>query len=213
MPTLDKILQENTQVTPLYNVQKYVTSLSAITNRPVFAYITAHSIKPSPTPESQSINDADMQGFMTCMKGMPKYDEDSKLDFIIHSPGGSAEATKRLISYIRKLFPYIRVFVPHLAMSGGTMLALASDEIWMGPYSSLGPTDPQVPLGDRFVPAGAIVQEFEKAYEDVTKNEKLATLWAERLKDLPLGMLKAVTNFREHAQKDTKDLLMRYMFK
>ena len=38
----------------------------------------------------------------------------------------------------------VTVFVPHYAMSGGTMIALAADEIVMSPHAVLGPVDPQI---------------------------------------------------------------------
>jgi membrane-bound ClpP family serine protease len=212
MPTFDKILQESQQFNPFFNLQRYLENLAKITSRPALAYLTAYSVKPGSSPESQAIVDADMQGFMTCMKGIPKNTKDSKIDLIMHSPGGSLEATKRIIFYLRKLFLHMRVFIPHLSMSGGTMISLAADEIWMGPYSSLGPTDPQVPLGDRFVPVGAIIKEFERAKEDVKKDPSSSVLWNERLKDLPFGMLQSVVNSYEHAPRDTEEILLKYMF-
>lgn len=89
-----------------------------------------------------------MQGFMTCSKGVDK----NNLDLLLHTPGGSMEATKEIISYLHQTFKNIRVIVPIKAMSGGTMIACAANEILMGPYSHLGPTDPQIQLGDNFVP-------------------------------------------------------------
>jgi ClpP class serine protease len=80
---------------------------------------------------------------MTCSKGTKK----DCLDLVVHSPGGDYEATKRIIHYLREVYQRIRAFVPHMAMSGATLIACAADEIYMGPYSSLGPTDSQVFIG------------------------------------------------------------------
>ena len=44
--------------------------------------------------------------------------------------------------YLLSIDKHIHVFIHHMAMSGGTLMACAADEIYMGPYSSLGPTDP-----------------------------------------------------------------------
>ena len=67
----------------------------------------------------------------------------SKLDLIVHSPGGSAEVTEALVSYIRTKFADVRVIVPQAAMSAATMLACSANTIMMGKHSFLGPIDPQ----------------------------------------------------------------------
>jgi ClpP class serine protease len=48
----------------------------------------------------------------------------------------------------------VTVHVPVYAMSGGTLIALAADEIVMGTFSVLGPIDPQI-FG---VPAASLVE-------------------------------------------------------
>jgi ClpP class serine protease len=52
----------------------------------------------------------------------------------------------------------VTVFVPHYAMSGGTLIALAADEIVMSEHAVLGPVDPQ--LG-RY-PAASILKVIAK---------------------------------------------------
>ena len=108
------------------------------------------------------ITDNDMNGFMNSISGM---DEKSKgLDLILHTPGGGVTATESIVNYLRKVFNKdIRVIVPHLAMSAGTMIACSSKEIVMGKESSLGPIDPQY----RGVPAQGVLNEFESAMSDI----------------------------------------------
>jgi ClpP class serine protease len=66
------------------------------------------------------------------------------IDLILHSPGGLALATEQ-IAYALKNHPAkVTVMVPHYAMSGGMLLALAAEEILMDPNAVLGPVDPQV---------------------------------------------------------------------
>lgn len=161
-------------------------------------------IRPYPVPPPlHSIIDQDIQGFMTCTKGVKK----DCLDLIIHTPGGDYEATKRIINYILSTYSTIRVFVPHMAMSGGTLLACAADEIYMGDYSSLGPTDPQVLVGNRYVPAGAVINEFKRAFNEVDKNPKSALLWNERLKQVPFGLIEALDNMKANADHYLTELL------
>ncbi len=108
---------------------------------------------------------------MTCLHGM---DFRLGLDLILHSPGGYVAATESLIHYLRQKFKHdIRVFVPQLAMSGGTILALAGKEIWMGSHSNLGPIDPQ--FGNR--PAVTMIDEFKRAYQEIKKDKDKLDVW------------------------------------
>ena len=211
MPTWDKILKELDVFQPLAIFDRYLVRLANYTKRTVICYFSAFTIvKPYPVPPPLlSIIDQDIQGFMTCSKDVSK----DGLDLILHTPGGDYEATKRIINYLHETYAHIRTFVPHMAMSGGTLLACASDEIYIGPYSSLGPTDPQVFIGGRYVPAGAVVKEFRKAFEKVSdepdqrKAIKKAILWNERLKQVPTGLIEALETMKENSNEYLKELL------
>jgi hypothetical protein len=117
------------------------------------------------------INDEDKHGFMAAFAGL---DFEKGLDLILHTPGGDVAATESIIDYLRSKFGRdIRVIVPQISMSGGTMIALAASEIVMGRHSNLGPIDPQI--GGR--PAIAILEEFAKARADIATNPANALLW------------------------------------
>ena len=205
MPTWDKVLLEvDEQLNPLKILEKYIDELHQYVKRTIFCYMSAFSIiKPLVPSPFHSIIDQDLQGFMTCVKDTDK----NTLDLIIHTPGGDYEATKRIINYLHLTYQHIRVFIPHLAMSGGTLIACAADEIYMGPYSSLGPTDPQVLLGRNYVPVNAILNEFEQAFQDVISDPRKALLWNERLKLVPFGMLKAAEIMKENSFQYLQELL------
>jgi len=66
------------------------------------------------------------------------------IDFILHTPGGLVLASLQIARALSKRPGKVTVFVPHYAMSGGTLLALAADEIVMSEFAVLGPVDPQV---------------------------------------------------------------------
>lgn len=66
------------------------------------------------------------------------------IDLVLHSPGGLVLAATQIARAIKAHKGKVTVFVPHMAMSGGTLIALAADEIVMCPHSVLGPIDPQV---------------------------------------------------------------------
>jgi membrane-bound ClpP family serine protease len=111
-------------------------------------------------------------GFMATIHQL---DRSKGLDLILHTPGGSVAATESLVDYLRRMFGTdIRVIVPHLAMSAGTMIALSSKTVVMGKHSSIGPIDPQVAGG---IPAHGIIEEFETAKREIAKDPAAAAVW------------------------------------
>ena len=85
-------------------------------------------------------------------------DDDVPLDIVLHTPGGLVLAATQIARAIQEHRGKVTVFVPHYAMSGGTLIALAADEIVMCRHSVLGPIDPQ--LGG--MPAASIVKVAEE---------------------------------------------------
>src|SRR3982074_2681067 len=71
-------------------------------------------------------------------------DPDVPIDMVLHTPGGLVLAATQIADALRSHPAKVTVFVPHYAMSGGTLLALSSDEIVMAPHAVLGPVDPQL---------------------------------------------------------------------
>jgi len=71
-------------------------------------------------------------------------DPDVPIDIVLHTPGGLVLATEQIAHAIKNHRGKVTVFVPHYAMSGGTLIALAADEIVMDPNAVLGPVDPQI---------------------------------------------------------------------
>ena len=69
---------------------------------------------------------------------------DYPIDVILHTPGGLVLAAEQIARALRDHPSRVTVFVPHYAMSGGTLIALAADEIVMDPHAVLGPVDPQL---------------------------------------------------------------------
>lgn len=120
--------------------EKYLKLLSQQTGRNVIAYYSGW-LKPGKT-QNIDINDSDITGVMNAIKGL---DCAKGLDLILHTPGGNPTATEGIVKYLHSKFGNnIRVIVPQMAMSAGTMLACASNEIIMGKHSCLGPIDPQL---------------------------------------------------------------------
>lgn len=66
------------------------------------------------------------------------------IDILLHTPGGLVLAAEQIANALSRHPAKVTVFVPHYAMSGGTLIALASDEIVMDENAVLGPVDPQI---------------------------------------------------------------------
>lgn len=82
---------------------------------------------------------------------------DTPIDIILHTPGGLVLAAEQIAQALIRHKAPVTVFIPHYAMSGGTLIALAADQIVMDPNAVLGPVDPQ--LGQ--YPAASIVRVLE----------------------------------------------------
>jgi ClpP class serine protease len=84
--------------------------------------------------------------------------DDMPIDLILHTPGGLVLASEQIAHALCRHKGKVTVMIPHYAMSGGTLIALASDEIIMDDNAVLGPTDPQ--LGE--YPAASLLKVIEQ---------------------------------------------------
>ena len=85
-------------------------------------------------------------------------DDEVPVDLILHTPGGLVLASEQIAHALCRHPAKVTIFVPHYAMSGGTLLALSADEIVMDENAVLGPVDPQ--LGE--YPAVSIINAVEQ---------------------------------------------------
>ena len=86
----------------------------------------------------------DMNDAEDVMRAVQLTGDDVPVDLVLHSPGGLVLAATQIARAIKAHKGKVTVFVPHMAMSGGTLIALGADEIVMCAHSMLGPIDPQV---------------------------------------------------------------------
>ena len=174
------------------------------TGRNVITYYSGW-LKPGKT-QNIDINDSDLTGFMNAIHGL---DTSKGLDLILHTPGGNPTATEGIVKYLHSKFNNdIRVIVPQMAMSAGTMLACASKTIIMGKHSCLGPIDPQ--YGG--VPAYNIVTEFREAKSDLDSNIQAKTYWELQLKKYPAAFFYTVLDAINLSSALVTDWLIQYMF-
>lgn len=96
----------------------------------------------------------DLEDAQTIIAAIKETPDDKPIDLILHTPGGLVLAAMQIARAVEAHPAKVTVFVPVYAMSGGTLIALAADEIVLGEFSVLGPIDPQI-LG---FPAASIVK-------------------------------------------------------
>ena len=78
------------------------------------------------------------------LRAIQMTDQEVPLDIVLHTPGGLVLAASQIARAVRDHKAKVTVFVPHYAMSGGTLIALAADQIVMSSHAVLGPVDPQL---------------------------------------------------------------------
>ncbi|MGB9667801.1 MAG: SDH family Clp fold serine proteinase [Thermosulfidibacteraceae bacterium] len=133
--------------------------------------------------------------------------EDMPIDLIIHTPGGLALAATQIANALVRHKGPVRVIIPHYAMSGGTLIALAADEIIMDHNAVLGPVDPQ--LGG--LPAVSILRVLEKKpINEIDDNTLIMADVAEKainqMKEYVVSLLTANGMEREKAEKIAEEL-------
>jgi len=134
----------------------------------------------------------DVQDSEQVIRAIQLTDPEVDIDLVVHTPGGLVLAALQIARAIARHKGRVRVIVPHYAMSGGTLIALAADEIIMSEHAVLGPVDPQ--LGQQA--AAAILEVVEKKPVDKIEDE---TLMLARQARLAVQQLRAaVTELLAH---------------
>lgn len=204
MPNWNKILTEveaSNQINALDKKRKeYFDIIHRETGRNVISYYSGWLKQPE-APHIL-IDEQDKHAFMSIVHGL---DKNIGIDIIMHTPGGDLAVMESLNNYLHKIFNGdIRVIIPQIAMSAGTMIALSSKTILMGEQSSLGPVDPQY----NGVACQAIIEEFEQAKKDVTENPNTIGLWQTIISKYPATFIHECQN----AIKWSNDLMEKWLF-
>ena len=129
-----------------YQRQTIIRDIENKTERTLLCYVGGN--------EAEITRD-DTVGFVDLLHNVPR---DAKIDLVLHTPGGLALAATQIARALARQRGKVTVFVPHYAMSGGTLIALAADEIVMSEHAVLGPADPQV----GGAPAASILRAVER---------------------------------------------------
>lgn len=189
--------------------RKYLNKLHRLTKRNVIIYYSGWLQKAQLASVGSGvefgINDQDKNGFMSAVHQL---DRARGLDLILHTPGGETAATESLVDYLRAMFPDIRAIVPQLAMSAGTMVALACSEIVMGKHSSLGPIDPQI-MG---IPAHGVIEEFDRARIEIGQRPEMIPVWQPLIAKYPPAFIGECEKAIEWSKEMVKEWLVSGMF-
>lgn len=191
--------------------RKYYTQFTDITKRPLIVYASAFQFIPKASRFNNlmSIDLSDKDGFEEVVENL----KGDSVDILVHSPGGSAEAAESIVRIIRNKFPKdVRFIVTGAAKSAATMLVMSGDSILISRAGELGPIDPQVRIDGRFSPAGSIIEQFDKAVEDIKKNPEHFNTWLPMLKQYGPSLLIECDNFINLSKNLVEEWLMNYMF-
>lgn len=106
----------------------------------------------------------DIEDSERVLRAIRMTDEAVPIDIILHTPGGLVLASEQIACALERHKAKVTAYIPHYAMSGGTMIALAADEIVMDHDAVLGPIDPQI--GDPFrgsYPAASVIAALKES--------------------------------------------------
>ena len=177
---------------------------------PLIIYASACTVTAGKVgPELLQIDTSDKLGFHSMLEDL----SGPKLDILIHSPGGFAEATETIVEEIRRKFGFVRFIVPSFAKSAATMMAMSGDEILIDEDAELGPIDPQMFTRNGVVPGDAIKQQFDKAGQEILNDPRRGQVWFPILQMLGPGLLSQCENASKLAKNLVNDWLEKYMFR
>jgi ATP-dependent protease ClpP protease subunit len=199
---------------PLEILRKnYLTRIYEHTKRNLIFYAANWTQQKNISPDAISISEEDIQGFVETISGLDL--ENKNLDLILHSPGGLAEVVEQIVKILRSRFDNIRVIIPFGAMSAATMFSCSANKILMAEHSFLGPTDPQFILqtqnGLQAIPAQAILDQFEKAKNEIVVNKSNSIIWLPMLQQYGPALLTQCENAIKLSKSLVSEWLSNYM--
>ena len=138
----------------------------------------------------------------------------TELCLILETPGGSGTSAENIVRLIRKKYNKVSIIVPGKAMSAGTLIAMAADDILMDSFSSLGPIDAQIAgRSGKAFSAHALITAFEEIKEKADKEGRLNLAYVPMLQSLSPGELEHARNAMAFAIERVKEWLVEYKFR
>jgi hypothetical protein len=188
-----------------------IKKIEGLTQRPLIVY--AANTRRGGFNVPNTIDDSDITGFSDLIEGI----NSKEIDIFLHSPGGSAETTERIVNLLRENFSHIRFLIPNSAYSAATMLALCGDEILMDERSTLGPIDPQIiiatPQGVTSAPVQDILDGFERIRQILKDDPGALGAYLPMLQKYDLHIFETCENAKKLAHSLSQKWLEKYMLK
>lgn len=113
------------------------------------------------------------QGDLQAVEDQLSHLSGEALDIIIETPGGQLAPVEHLVRRIRARYDDVAVIIPGVAKSAGTIFTMAADEILMGPESTLGPIDAQIPFRGSRVSADSLLAGVERMRLEIERTKQL----------------------------------------
>jgi ATP-dependent protease ClpP protease subunit len=185
--------------------------LSELSGRPTVVYavemFNSQKIISAGGEQSISVALSDVTGFTDVISSV----NEEAIDVILHSPGGSPEATESIVNMFRRKYKNIRFIVPLVAKSAATMMAMAGDEIILGDNGELGPTDPQMVINGKASPAHAILRQFKEAKTELSKSNSSLPAWLPILEQYGPSLIAQCNDAINLSRALVQDWLKKYM--
>ena len=185
-----------------YQRQTLINQIQDGTNRSLICYVSGNRCM---------IDENDTMPFVDLLHKVPR---DLDVDLLLHTGGGSIDAAEKLMWMLKRHVgpAKLRVIVPELAKSAGTVMVLGADSVVMSDMSELGPIDPQALLFDKW----QSVQNYIDAYDSHAKT--LRTDPDDIAAQIMLGKLDPATKKLceaavRRARQAAENLLKRGMFR
>jgi hypothetical protein len=178
----------------------------------VLAIIASYvPLRVSPTEQSYAyIGTSEEFGVETALSKMrEKIGKNCEVYLLLNSPGGAISSAYEIAKALRETCPKLTIFVPHVAASGGTLIALTGDRILMGRMSRLSPMDVQKLYDGDFVSANAMLRAFgalTNYFKDKSEDEAPYP-WKALVHKLDPIQMQAWTDMQLAAEKYVKDIL------
>jgi hypothetical protein len=187
-----------------------IAAIEKVTGRRLIIYASACTSPAKPVSIDMLMMDpSDKIGFKTVTENIPG----PNLDVLLHSPGGYPDAVESLVQQLRGKYDSVRFIVPSYAKSAATMLAMSGDEILMETDAELGPIDPQMRTQTGTSPAAAILEQFQKAQDELRQDATRLPGWMPILSQLGPSLLVDCDHAIELAKILVKDWTKSYMLR
>ena len=190
-----------------YQRQEIIRRIQMLTERPLICYVSNGKCR------------VDWDDTMPFVDLLHNIKPSENFDLLLHTPGGNLDAAEKIIRLAREKAgkAELRIIVPEMAKSAGTLMVLGADLVLMSDASELGPIDPQVQFADsngliRWHSAQHYIDAYNELYRKINDNpdDYAARLMFQKIDP---GLVKMCQGAIDRARRSAEDLLKRGMFR